>query len=293
MIATLALAIPAAAQNLHVAGRIGVATETPFLPLHVARCTGQPNCVAGDASLAGGGFAMFGDPDTTNLALDDNEIMARNNYGAGDLYLNKEGGDVFLNTWALGITQIGSGVGSSSARAPLVVEGGSDINIEDPLGQGTIQVGTSVNTHLIIDTNEIMVRDGTNAGNNLYLNYYTGGVVRVQSLIEVASDAALKQDIRPIERPLERLGAIRGVTWDWKNGSDGMPRSMGVIAQDVEKVFPELVSVDSENGMKSVKYGALIGALIEGVNQLTSENEKLRHEMASLRMHVDELTGGQ
>ncbi len=291
--AALILAIPAAAQNLHVTGKVGVATGTPNLPLHLASCTGQPDCSSSDVSLAGGGFAIFGDPNSANLAFDNNEIMTRNNYGAEDLYINKEGGNVYLNSWALGITQIGSGSGSSSADAPLVVEGGSDINIEDPLGQGTIQVGTNSNTHLIVDTNEILVRDGINSGANLYLNYYAGGIVKVREPIVVSSDVALKRDIRPIDRPLERLSSIRGVTWQWKEARGEMPRSMGVIAQDVEKAFPDLVAVDPEDGMKAVKYGALIGALIEGVKELKSDNEVLRREIESLRTHVDELTAGE
>ena len=80
-----------------------------------------------------------------------------------------------------------------------------------------------------------------------------------------ASDINLKENIQPIENPIDKVLQINGVSFDWKE--DGRS-SMGVIAQEVERVLPELVSgVDS----KTVNYNGLIGLLIEVVKELNNE----------------------
>ena len=76
-----------------------------------------------------------------------------------------------------------------------------------------------------------------------------------------ASDENLKTNIRTIEDPLAKVVQIRGVNFDWK---ETQRPSLGVIAQEVEKVLPELVT---DNGTKTVNYNGLIGLLIETVKE--------------------------
>lgn len=64
--------------------------------------------------------------------------------------------------------------------------------------------------------------------------------------------------------PLDGLLRLRGVTWDWREGGVGA----GVIAQEVEAVFPELViTID---GIKHVNYGGVVGVLVEAVKILAA-----------------------
>jgi len=77
-----------------------------------------------------------------------------------------------------------------------------------------------------------------------------------------ASDINLKGNIHQIKDPLERIIKINGVGFKWKETQES---SMGVIAQDVEEVFPELVK--SSDGRKTVNYNGLVGALIEAVKE--------------------------
>jgi len=87
------------------------------------------------------------------------------------------------------------------------------------------------------------------------------------------SDENLKDNIRTIEDPLAKVVQIRGVNFDWK---ETQKPSVGVIAQEVEKVLPELVT---DSGTKTVNYNGLIGLLIEVVKeqqtQINSLNERL------------------
>ena len=72
------------------------------------------------------------------------------------------------------------------------------------------------------------------------------------------------------DQPTGKLSRLTGVTWRWRDEApeDAKAQSgMGVIAQDVEAVFPELVTTD-EQGRKKVDYAGLIGPLIEAIKEL-------------------------
>jgi hypothetical protein len=96
-----------------------------------------------------------------------------------------------------------------------------------------------------------------------------GDVIAFSSTI--ASDIALKENITTLPNALETINRLRGVSFDWKREDRGS--SIGVIAQEVEKVFPELIDEHALNGMKTVNYSALIGVLIEAVKELSDKVE--------------------
>ena len=88
-----------------------------------------------------------------------------------------------------------------------------------------------------------------------------------------ASDLKLKENIQAIENPIDKILNINGVSFDWKETGKS---SMGVIAQDVEKVLPELVNgTDS----KTVNYNGLIGLLIEVVKEQQKEINILKEKL--------------
>jgi hypothetical protein len=78
------------------------------------------------------------------------------------------------------------------------------------------------------------------------------------------SDKRLKEEIYPLFGALERVKKLEGVEFSWKSNKK---KSVGLIAQDVEEVFPELVHTDGF-GFKSIEYGNLVAVLIEAVKEL-------------------------
>ena len=86
------------------------------------------------------------------------------------------------------------------------------------------------------------------------------------------SDINLKKDIEIIENANNILSQIRGVNFTW---IDNDKPAVGVIAQDIEKVLPQLVDQRSDTGTKSVCYNGLIGVLIEAVKELSQRVEYL------------------
>ena len=88
------------------------------------------------------------------------------------------------------------------------------------------------------------------------------------------SDANKKKNIRPIENAIDITKKLEGVRFDWKDTGSS---SIGVIAQEVEKVLPELV-VDTD-GVKSVSYGNIVGVLIEAIKEQQVRIEELERKL--------------
>ncbi len=102
------------------------------------------------------------------------------------------------------------------------------------------------------------------------------GVVTAENF-DSLSDSRYKENIRPIENALDKVADLKGIHFDYKYSGN---KSMGLIAQDVQKVFPECVSGKDPI---SVNYNGIIGALVEAVKELKDQNEQLRKDIDDLK----------
>jgi len=97
-----------------------------------------------------------------------------------------------------------------------------------------------------------------------------------------ASDERLKRAITPLEGALDKVLRVRGVRFQWAEPSRGAGPEIGVVAQDVEAVFPEAVSSNPE-GIKGVDYALLVAPLIEAIREQQTQIEALRAEIRAMR----------
>ena len=106
-----------------------------------------------------------------------------------------------------------------------------------------------------------------------------GGELRVTGDITAfySSDERLKNNISPIPDALEKVISISGNTFDWNSNSTHTGRDVGVIAQEIEKVLPEIVTT-RENGYKAVQYEKLVPLLIEAIKELKNEIDELKNK---------------
>lgn len=105
----------------------------------------------------------------------------------------------------------------------------------------------------------------------LALTIYNGNLT-VQGDVNSISDVRTKENIVTVEGGLDLVSQLRGV---WYNKIDHDDRKVGVIAQEVEEVLPEVVNTDGD-GIKSVDYGKMVGVLIEAIKELKQEIEELK-----------------
>lgn len=110
-------------------------------------------------------------------------------------------------------------------------------------------------------------------GNAMANNYY------------LLSDKNFKTDIIPLDWALEKITQLNGYSFTWK---DTGKKDIGLIAQEVEKIFPDLVNTDTD-GVKAVEYMNIIAPLVESVKSLYQENITLKAWYAKLQDQMNDL----
>lgn len=105
-----------------------------------------------------------------------------------------------------------------------------------------------------------------------------------------SSDARLKENIKPIPYALDKVISLQGGEFDWNQKSLSYGRhDIGVIAQDVEKVFPTAVMTDKNSGYKKVDYAVLVAPVIQAIKELYAKVTGQDRELASVKQEVSEL----
>ena len=193
------------------------------------------------------------------------------------------------------------GIGMSDPRAKLDVAGAIRILRDDDYQQPGEGEGLELYYDPVERVGIIQVFDRF-AGYRT-VNFAHGrigiGVMHPDYLLDVAgechassfptsSDKRFKTNVETVDNALDRVTQIRGVEFDWNERYEATGRStghreIGVIAQEVEKVFPELVTTWGDENYRAVDYGRLSGVLIEAIKDLKAENDEMKKELAELR----------
>ena len=130
------------------------------------------------------------------------------------------------------------------------------------------------------------IRDRDNSG-NLHVD---ADVVAYSTTI---SDERLKDNITTIENPLDKIKALRGVEYDWNSGTRKGKHDLGLIAQEVEKVLPNIVhehempflndDEEDETLYKTVDYEKMVAVLIEGMKEQQNQIDSLKSELTEIK----------
>ena len=154
---------------------------------------------------------------------------------------------------------------------------GTGVTITNNSGENatpTIAIGQVVSTSSNVQFNSLGVGMAASA---------TAGRIDATNDIVAfsSSDKRFKENITPIENALEKLNQIGGYEFDWKeetkveHGYEG--HDLGVIAQEIEAIAPELVQT-RENGYKAVKYDKLVSVLIQAIKELSAKVDRLENK---------------
>lgn len=100
-----------------------------------------------------------------------------------------------------------------------------------------------------------------------YFSLYTTGNATLAGTLTQSSDVRLKREIASIPYALDAVSKLDGVTYYWKDSSKEADKQIGLIAQEVEKVFPEAVKTNAQ-GYKSVAYQNLIAPVINAIKEI-------------------------
>jgi len=135
-----------------------------------------------------------------------------------------------------------------------------------------VATNTTNATHYITFVDTATGDEAVRTDTGLTYNPSAGEVSAVD--FNSTSDQALKENVVTIEDASEKVAQLRGVNFDWRE--NGKP-AMGVIAQEVETVIPEVVSSNGEH--KTVNYGSIVGVLIEAIKDLQNKVNELENKI--------------
>ena len=183
-----------------------------------------------------------------------------------------DGGDVYFPSWWLGLWYSDESDIAGNAYK-LKVNGSGYVSGNFNVMNGNVGIGTTT------PSVKLEVNGSGKFAGNLVISGNVGiGKVPTSYALEVSgtiqsnyflysSDRRYKKDITAIQDPLQKILGLNGYYFTWKANNK---KDIWVIAQEVEKVFPELVSTNAD-GYKSVEYGNLVAPLIEAVKALNTK----------------------
>jgi len=289
----------------------GIGTTAPINKLEVVATTADP---ASSGTAANGNLRLgpssgshvldFGLSSTSTFSW----IQARNKtYGTNYILgINPLGGYVGIGTSTPNSTlTVGNATGSIPGEITLNPTAssneGGQINFKRSLNGSTVdwsidQYGTSASDARlrIFNTSELnglVIKENgfIGMGNNAptVRLQVTGDIIA--NSIAGSSDARFKTDVTPISNPLQKVLALRGVNFNWNTSAFPQrmfsdKRTLGFIAQEVEKVLPEIVQTENTtDGYKSVQYDKVVALLVEAMKEQQKQINQLKKQVKKLR----------
>jgi Chaperone of endosialidase len=283
-------------------GNIGVGISNPTYKLHLGN-TNNGLRIEGPASASSGGSAL-------NIG------------GFGDVIIDKPG----VVAGRLSIKENGD-VGFGSATPSAYGHGGTNRILEL---KNYESVGSNIQSHLILSstgnagsmggvtwastsltgeqrTGYIGTAFETPTADQTRISFYTrsntgvlaerfyvqgNGNAWLQGTLTQNSDIRLKKNIVPLILSLNKLTQLNGYTYNWISKDKDPNQQIGLIAQEVQKLYPQLVSeIKKENGETSlaVNYIGLIPVMIESIKELKKDTEVQQKQIDELKLLVQKL----
>ena len=272
-------AITIAGTSTALGGTITAATIASAIPsagIANAQLVNSAITIAGTSTSLGGTISAATIGNAIGAVSSSAQVTA-SVFGAvsGDVTISSTGvATIAANSVALGTDTTGNYVAS-------LVQG-TGVTITNNSGEGatpTIAIGQAVATSDNVRFNSL--------GIGMAASATAGRIDAANDIVAFSSsDRNFKENITPIENPIDKIRKISGNTYDWKaelkdvHGYEG--NDVGVIAQEIEAVLPQLVQT-RENGYKAVKYDKLVALLIEGMKEQQLQIEQLRIDLDNCR----------
>ncbi|OHD13687.1 MAG: hypothetical protein A2Y41_11610 [Spirochaetes bacterium GWB1_36_13] len=300
-------------------GLIGIGTNNPQTHLHVYGNTATSHTYIRSEGLFGvfqsfsngKSSLFFTDPNTGNLILRAGTIDS--------LFINPENGNVGLGG-NLGIGTLSPTsklhVANASGDTSIVVEksdysyGASILELKTSDGAGSfkkmhIGLGSGArgdqlsNKFYLLDYEKgirMVIDDNGNVGigtTSPTEKLTVAGNIYASGTVTQASDFRYKKNINPLENALEKVLSLHGVSFEWKREEYQekhftQGKNMGFIAQEAEKVVPEVVQT-GKDGYKSMAYANLTALLVEAFKELNGKFEKTLRENEEMKQEINEL----
>jgi len=255
----------------------------------LATITGASGIISGSSQISGLTTSnLSGTAAITNGQLANSSVTVTAGTGMSGGGSVSLGGSVTLTNAGVTSNVAGSGISVSGATGAVTITNtgvrsiaaGTGVSVSATTGDScTISIGQAVTTSSNVQFNSL--------GIGMAASATAGRIDATNDIVAFSSsDIRFKENIKPIENAIDKIRKISGNTYDWKeenkieHGYEG--NDVGVIAQEIEAVLPQLVQT-RESGYKAVKYDKLVALLIEGIKEQQLQIEQLRIDLDNCR----------
>lgn len=250
------------------------------------------NCVEGDANTfvgVGSGYSCTEGSENTSVG----HLSGNKSTGTMNTYIGKSAGED--NNRGSGNTFVGSHAGKNSNTGYKNTFLGKDAGF-NATGNGNVFLGIMAGFDET-GSNKLYISNGTTSEPLIWGDFGTRKVVVYGGFRAIgtytASDGRLKENVKPLKSALDKVSRLQGISYEWRTNEYpdmGFTKGkhIGLVAQDMEDVLPELVSEDKD-GYKGISYNKLTAVLVEAIKALKKQNEKQQIEIEELRSIIKEL----
>jgi hypothetical protein len=297
--------------SLTTVGNVGIGTTSPTAGLQVK--IGTVATPANYAAFLANDTARFNSNHSNeygigigyvNATTDTFGIQSGTTSGVKPLSLNPFGGDVGIGTTspsqkldvsgninATGTIECTKFIANASTGFEFDIENSNQFNMRHTAanksmffvtaaGTGTINFGTNnVNSRVTITSTGALKSTVSLAVGSITPSTTTGRIDASNDVVAFStSDIRLKDNIKSIDKALDKVNSIQGIEFDWiekeeVHGNSG--HDIGVIAQEIEEILPDVVTT-RDNGYKAVKYEKIVPLLIEAIKDLSKQVDGLK-----------------
>jgi len=301
-------------------GRVGITTNDPDESLHIKVATGDPRI---KLETGGGGdpgiIFQSSNNRTGEMFFQDGSTSARFNYDhaaqAFSMYAhNQTVVDFYVSETMAYFYSQNVGIGTNTVVKDFQVNYSSaSTDLTSTLGGAPAGPGALIqNTNTTTNNFANLDFRSNNADARIACQYVTtntawfrfvqdnGGTLQTTATLKsngdfsvigditatgdviAFSDKKVKTNIKTINNGLDKISKLRGVSYN-RTDIDDKSDKIGVIAQEVKKVLPEVVNYDDENDLLGVDYGKMAGVFIEAIKELKAEVDSLKQEIKELK----------
>ena len=276
------LFLPSGNERMRItsAGNVGIGTSNPSRKLEVSQTGDAFICIRGNYANNSG--LIFSDID-----LSGDSCAIRNDRQNNALWFSTNG----INSERMRITSTGevligttSSIFTTLGRCVFEIAGGTAGAIV------SLKTNTNTMSYYFADTSDVYLSKVATTGGRLYLVNVSGGLYLTENATTwtSSSDERLKNITGIIDSAVDKLMTLRAVNFSWKSDNTSK-ENLGLIAQDVEKVFPQIIDKNKLAGSPNnpqkdeteylgVRYQELIPILVKAIQELKQEIETLKNK---------------
>lgn len=265
-------------------GNVGIGTTTPAGKLHVQ--TGGAGSwdrfVVKSTNLWGDGgtqYVTIGEGGAAGIMFYNPHVVWYAPEARASIRMGRSGGIPSGHWWDIGVRggNVFSIVDGQTGAFGLSINEGGTVKVN------VLQIGDKWRLSGVGDwgANDDWLRLANISNTNYFGGLAASKLWSVGGVVQ-GSDLRLKRDVTSLRPGSADILKLRGVRFKWVDAAEHDAVAMGLIAQEVEEIFPEVVSTGPD-GMKGINYGILIAPLIEAVKQQQAQIGELRAEVQALR----------